>query len=476
MYAAHESTFDTPRQADSALEAVPVEQDPRRVLLVAYHFGPGSQTGGIRWTAMTTALASRGWAFDVITLARPGLPTNNLRLHEGVEIAQRIRIHPIVRPSWHDTAFGVGVLLKRWLIRQLRAIAKLLAIRDSGPVDIKSVMGMMERSRYARFMANIDSMRLAFGDYLWSRRAFEKARELTARRRYRAVIVSSPPHETHLVGIKLSRRAGVSYLPDFRDPWTFGVADRAMISRFEGWFGPMIERQIFDEARIVICNTDWACRAVERAVCRPVRTVAVPNGADPLSESAQPDPDHFRVVFSGWLYPFMDPRPLLAACGRLQARSGLGPETFRVDFVGTDERFGLLSLTAMANSYGLTGCFSVRPRVSRLEALRVQQSAAVLVVFDCPHPLAVPMKFYDQSQMRGTMLLIGNPNGALADAGGRLGIRVYAPDDSDGIDGLLTLALERWRAGDYPAPLDREGVFDRRHAVNRMEQVLESIA
>jgi hypothetical protein len=104
--------------------------------------------------------------------------------------------------------------------------------------------------------------------------------------------------------------------------------------------------------------------------------------------------------------------------------------------------------------------------------LRFQQSAAVTTAFDYPHPLAVPMKFYDQAQMRGAMLLIGNPRGALADAAAQLDLRVFAPTDEPGIDAALEAAFNRWKRRDYEVPLDAAGVFDRRHAIDRMHDVL----
>ena len=42
-----------------------------RLLLVSYHFGHGSATGGLRWNAMTRDLAEAGWTVDVVAANKP---------------------------------------------------------------------------------------------------------------------------------------------------------------------------------------------------------------------------------------------------------------------------------------------------------------------------------------------------------------------------------------------------------------------
>jgi hypothetical protein len=326
-------------------------------------------------------------------------------------------------------------------------------------------------------MVNVNAVRERAGDIGWGSRALAAARRLATAHRYAAVVVSSPPHLIHRVGVAISREHGTPFLADFRDPWTFGRADGYLSSGVDRWLAPLFEQDVFQEARVLICNTDWSRRAAERlAAGRPVRCVTVPNGYDPLDTIGQPDASRFRVVFAGWLYPHMDPRPLLFACGRFRARGGPGAEALSVEFLGTAPGFGSIPLDSLADAAGLQGCFQLHPGTDRDGALRFQQSAAVTTAFDYPHPLAVPMKFYDQAQMHGTMLLIGNPRGALADAAAKLGLRVYARDDSDGIDAALSTAFVRWQHREYALPLDGGGVFDRRNAVARMNDVLHEFA
>ncbi|MQA92807.1 MAG: hypothetical protein GEU90_21725, partial [Gemmatimonas sp.] len=39
-----------------------------RILLLSYHFPPGSAAGSLRWQKLTGLVADRGWGVDVVTL------------------------------------------------------------------------------------------------------------------------------------------------------------------------------------------------------------------------------------------------------------------------------------------------------------------------------------------------------------------------------------------------------------------------
>jgi hypothetical protein len=99
----------------------------------------------------------------------------------------------------------------------------------------------------------------------------------------------------------------------------------------------------------------------------------------------------------------------------------------------------------------------------------------VLAAFDCPHPLCIPAKFYDYMRMRGALLLLGNVEGAMADAAARIGANVHAIDDKDGIDAALDAAWKRWQEGGLTEPNDPDGLFDRKHTGLAWHRLLDSL-
>jgi hypothetical protein len=286
----------------------------------------------------------------------------------------------------------------------------------------------------------------------WALRAGRLGIDLVRRRGHRAVIVSTPPHTTQWAGRVIGRTTGVPYIADYRDPWAIGVPELdgydSPVSRL---FGQWLERRTQAAAHTVIHNNEVA---LERALAQPtlprIPRVCIANGYDGEPTSQRPDPDAFRILFSGWIHAFMDPRVLLRAIEALRAEDPHGTASLRLEFIGAPTVIEDVPIEDVVRAYGLAECTTFAARVTRDEAMRAQERAAVLVAFDCPHPLAVAMKFYDYLLMRGDLLLIAEPDSALDRSARRVGWRSVAPGDHEGLVAALRRALARWRAGDYP--------------------------
>ncbi len=441
----------------------------RRLLLLSYHFGPGCATGGLRWNAMAPYLAGAGWEVEVISAPPPGSG-------QPYQFAPGVRVTPVPPPTWvGDAVQGVGKF-KRRLLRQDPPAPE--TARPDPTVEAgepESVRPSLRLQVYSSLMGNVGALSRWSLEAGWSRRAVQAGRVIARDRPPAVVLVSSPPHATQLAGVALGRRLGVPTVCDFRDPWVFGEWDAAEAQLIDLWRGRWAQRRTFAAATSAVFNTEWARRAaVAHDPSLGPRSVAIPNGYDPRPSVDRPDQDLFRVAFVGWLYDFMDPEPVLAACGRLLAR--VGPGVLRVEFVGTDHSHGGRSLRARARAHGLGEAFQHHPRVSREEALRWQERAAVQIVFDTPGPLRVPTKFYDSVQNYGDLLLIGRPESALGDAAAQVGFPVCSAADPAAIDAALDRAFRRWRAREFSAPLDARGLFSRERAGHQILDLLDQLA
>jgi glycosyltransferase involved in cell wall biosynthesis len=250
----------------------------------------------------------------------------------------------------------------------------------------------------------------------------------------------------------IARTTGIPYIADYRDPWAIGVPELdgydSPVSRL---LGQWLERRTQAAAHTVIHNN---VVALERALAQPTLPhkprVCIANGYDGEPTRQGPDPATFRILFSGWIHAFMDPRVLLRAIESLRAEDPRGTAALRLEFIGAPSVIDDVPIEDVVRAYGLADCTTFAARVTREEAMRAQEQAAVLVAFDCPHPLAVAMKFYDYLLMRGDLLLIAEPSSALDRSAQQVGWRTIAPGDHEGLVAALRRALARWRAGNYP--------------------------
>lgn len=444
-----------------------------RILLISYHYGPNCETGGFRWTAMVPDLVAAGWSFDVITLARPAHrpPPHSSR----APAADAVEVFTLPAVAWPESLIEVLVGRARSALPSPRRPEHGNGTRpESVSLDDVAVWSpdtsVPLRSRLARLVYGTAQELSA---WLWARRAAKLGRRLARHRDYDAVIVSTPPNLHHLAGVWISRRTGIPYIADYRDPWIAGLGP------LESYYTPAYraagriwERRSQRSARLVIHNTPRAMREAAAAYGRVSERTAIPNGYEPGAPADEPDADTFIVALTGWVHPFMDLRVLFRACSRFLDRTPGAREHFRLHLMGTPETFGGVPVGAMAAAAGLGDLVVWESRASRAEALRLQQRAAVLAAFDWLHDAAVVMKFYDYVQMRGALLLIGSPAGALAEAAGRMNIPVIAPGDDAGIDRVLDTAYRRWRQRDYGKPNDADGIFQRRHRSRELDAAL----
>jgi len=445
-----------------------------RVLLVAYFFGDAG-TGAFRWNEMTRQLAASGWGFDVIM--RGG---GAAAAHGETTGAPGVRVFPVAEPRWPSRLVGAPLEWARAARHRLRRAGG--AARAAAPQRARAepVVARWPRVRVRlgqRVLRALQSAGRLGGELIWTWRAARLGARLLRAGPYRAVIVSTPPHAAQLAGARLARRFGVPFVADYRDPWYFGLPRSDYASHpTQILLGRMYEGAVMRRARLVLCCAEGARQAAERLYDLNGRTVTLPNGYDAEPPVPRPDRDVFRVVYAGALYPYHEVRALLGACERFRARVGPGETRFRLEFMGAGHAFRGIPIAQLAAGYELADCFVDHGPGERAEALRLQQSAAVLVMFDHFHGLSVPTKFYDYAQLYGAPLAIGSPEGNLAGMAARVHVRVYEPTDAAGLDAAMDAAYERWSTYAYETPTDAAGIFDRRHQSARLGELLARLA
>ena len=54
----------------------------------------------------------------------------------------------------------------------------------------------------------------------WVKYAVKEAGDILSKNDISLVITNGPPHSTHLTGLKLKKHFPITWMADFRDPWT----------------------------------------------------------------------------------------------------------------------------------------------------------------------------------------------------------------------------------------------------------------
>lgn len=446
----------------------------RRLLLVSFHYGPQAATGGFRWTRLVPLLVERGWSFDVLT-HDPVDP----RANEGPVRAHQIAVpRAVERLAWLPGELP-GALLRT--VRRSRGTpSPTTPAIDATPmtrVDPSRVLlpRLGESPPIARqIIRSLDGLAHETRMIGWARAVARFGISLAQQHEYAAVVVSTPPHATLHAGERIASATGLPFIPDMRDPWVLGIGESSRnADSVHRSLGVWMEPRLHAAAACVVHNTDIERRVIEEqspGSARARRTIS--NGHDLKVAPGCPSRERFILTYTGHLHPWMDPRPFFAACQRALASRPAVRAVTEIHFMGTNRQFGGVDLVGLAAAYDLGDLFHFRERGTREAANALQESAAILLAYDCTHPLCIPAKFFDYAYMRGAMLLLGHPAGAMAEVAKPLGVRVLAPQDSAGIDAALVGVIGRWQRDDLKRQNDAEGIYARPRQADAWDALL----
>lgn len=308
----------------------------RRVLLVCYYFPPLGLGGIGRPLNLFKGLPEQGWDCDVLTVKPVTYRAYEPELLEGLDTS---RIH---RAGSHDPQR----LLHLLGIRKVKAETISKGRRVSGKFFPDSKIG-------------------------WVRAAVRKGRSLVQKNRYDAVVSTSPPISSHLIGRELSRRFNVPWVADFRDFWTiYKVEDT-----FEDPRKIEMGRKLLQD----ICSEASAITAVNGSIVDYLGCGStITNGYDArLAElwRQAPSEDRFTIGLPGHLHDTREITPLLDLLVQLSEQAPKQFEKVRLLQVGqVDESW----LRGLLEARGLSPAIDIRGRQSRWETIRLLAEAHLL--------------------------------------------------------------------------------------------------
>lgn len=469
--------------------AVPIYERPPsarpargRLLLVSHSFPPIRDVGSIRWHKLAAFAWERGWEIDVIMRAPTAEERADASALETLPPGTRLYGVPVT-VSWLER-----VELTAW--RMLRALAPrrapdALPVAASRGADGAPVSPARRRGvrRLLRQLKRFNRGLLYHARFNgWVRRVAALGTHLAARTSYAAVITSGPPHAAHVAGREISRRGGIPFVMDMRDPWSAapraGDDDVDMPLRS---LARRCERRAVAAASLIVANTDPAREAL--AAIHPDaagRMITVMNGSDDDPLPPRRRGRKFVVAFAGEIYLDRDPRPLFRAVAQVASRFGLGPAEFGVELMGGVEQCRGVPTLRIAEEEGAGSYVTLRPRGSRQQAMEFLAGADMLVSLPVvteeargARDLTVPAKIFEYSRFNAWLLALADEESATAQLLRDTTADVVAPYEVGAIAEVLRRRLVQWGAGIVPEPLDREGRFSRRAQAGRLFDALD---
>ena len=438
----------------------------KRVGLVAYWYPPRQAAGALRAAALARYLPAFGWEPVVVTVR----PRTSLYLPDATLTPARAAApEPALATAdraWHALAAGA--------VEAVRGAAALETLKTENV--------LAEGGPHARAAHWVYRQWLSFPDDTWpwlvDRRSVAR---VFAAHGVHAVVSTSPPPTAHLVAAAASRRLGVPWVADYRDPWSQRSAWRRAwpLAGVEA----RLERRTLERAAHVVTVSAPIADGLRRLLDRPV--TVVPNGFDPIDRDdpvAAPLPiaaDRFTLVHTGTLtHASRDPGLVFAALAALVARGAITVDALEVWFIG---RHLDVARRAAAAWPVLAPALRYAGHVERAAALDAQRRATVLLALGSPHAAYdgdVPTKVFEYLDAGRPVLAIASPASALAallaeTRGGRVA------GDAAAVEAALLDWLRAWRIDRRVASGSDRGAiarYERRRLTGEFARVLDAVA
>ncbi len=374
---------------------MPLSPDPRRILFIAYAFPPCGGAGVQRSAKFVRYLPNHGWQPTVLTVSPDAYGTldqsHTLGWPEGTEIVRTTHLDPVVkftRPVRTGSHPGGGA---------------------SGGMTIKSLARRALRHGWAAVEKNLlipDRM------LTWYPRAVAAGRELLRRHRFDLILATGEPYSAYFIARSLSRRSGVPFVLDMRDPWTMATYRNEKRSRWRQSLERWQERRMLAACRACIfafrpdgLYTDIYPRWSDKFHY-------IPNGYDPADfEDVSPNQfERFTIVHSGTFLPGYRPaRGFLLALRELLDRRPELNSRVQVVFVGKsgEETRDIAEL-------GLGGVVKQVGYLPHRESVAYLLGADLLLLIGGHHTWEETGKVYEYLAARKPILALVHPQGSAA--------------------------------------------------------------
>ena len=419
----------------------------RRLLLLAHFFPPLGGGGVHRALSFVRYLPAHGWDCTVVCAGEDDYWVHDASLLERVP------------PETEVLRVRGGSALSAWL--RLRGGA-----------------GRRRAGTFAGLRALSDWWLLPDSYAGWSHRAGAAALRRIAAGGVHALLSTSPPDSIHLAAADIAAKTRIPWIADFRDPW-IGLGFRTPPSAWHRDRHAAMERRVIERADLVLTASRTHLDELGAASGARARiSEHLPNGFEPdvAAPEEAPDPDHFRIAYTGTLSLMEDAATLLEAIHDLLARLPEARRRIRLDLAGPYD----LEYEDRATALGLTGIARFPGPVSHADSRALQRRADALVLWKprgAGYRTMVPGKlseYLDSGRPVLALLMADDEAAALVR---RAGGQVLPPGDRVELAGALETMYMAWKQQGR-APSSRPAwltEFERAQLATRLADQLDAL-
>ena len=368
----------------------------KKVLVITYYWPPSGGAGVQRWLKFVKYLPNYNYKPIVYTVENGEYPVIDDSLKKDVSNQTKILKTKIWEPY---------SLYKIFTVRK-----KKEKINSSFLTQKKGIKFLENISIWIRGNLFIPDARK-----FWIKPSIKYLSNYLIDHHVDVIISSGPPHSTHLIAMELQKRFKISWLADFRDPWTnIDFYKDLRLSKWADNKHKFLESAVINNADMVLTVGNQLKKELTDIGANKIRIVE--NGYDPedfiINSSIELD-NNFTIAHIGTFSPSRNHKILWKVLKKICRENELFNNKLRLKLIGNID----FSVIQSIRNYGLESYIQKMGYISHEDVIKEQMKSRVLLLMINNTPNSkgiITGKVFEYMATKRPILVIGPEDGDLA--------------------------------------------------------------
>lgn len=430
----------------------------KKVLIITYYWPPSGGSGVQRWVKFSKYLPQFGWQPVIYTPENPEVTSIDKSLEEDIpKEAVVIRRHITEFYSIYRRFTG----------------KKTAAEQEVNPINSQKKTFRQKLMLFIRGNLFIPDPRVT-----WVRPSVRFLKKYLEKHPVDVIVSTGPPQSMHLIARSLSRKTGIPWVADFRDPWTKMFYFKHLC--LCGWAERRhhrLEQQVLDDATVAVAVSPLVQEDFQTMTDTPVKLITNGFDEDDFSQIVEPD-GYFNITHTGLFAADGNPEVIWKVLADKCRTDPDFDKSLHIRLAGKTDSAIIDSIHAA----GLGGHLINLGYQSHNIAVREQKNASLLILPLRKEPeyrATLPGKLFEYLASMNPILGIGQTDGAMARIVNQTGTGVvFGWDDYESVSSYINLCWKHFSSAedDMNIRVDAISQFSRRALTARMAELLESVS
>ncbi len=356
----------------------------KSVLIITYYWPPAGGPGVQRWLKFVTYFKEFGIEPIVYIPENPHYPLQDESLLDEV-------------PK--------GITILRQPIKEPYSIAKLFSKKKTQKVSSGIISASKKQSVVEKLLLWVrGNFFIPDARVGWVAPSVSFLKNYIEENKIDTLVTTGPPHSLHLIGLQLKKTVGISWLADFRDPWTSIHYHKSLrLSKKSQEKHKRLEKEVLQTADKVFVTSNLTKKEFLQLTDQPIDVIT--NGFEENNLQANLD-NNFSLVHIGSLLSNRNPMILWEVLSELCLENKEFKNDLEIKLAGIVGQEILDSIT----SFQLNDSCTTLGYISHQEVLQMQKNAQVLLLIEMDTPetqVIIPGKFFEYMAAKRPILALG---------------------------------------------------------------------